>query len=164
MKQLIFGALIALAIVVEGTQVDAAKIHNAALTGCLATVEKELSSGVHVDLLDSDILAGDTALMHAALLGHTDIVKLLLNRGADVNLVGRYGNTPLTLAARDGHAEILQLLLDRGANVHHVNKMGDTALSSVKRINRTDLVNLIQTHIENEEFKLRGMKTKSARK
>ena len=34
---------------------------------------------------------GETSLMHASFQGHTDIVKILLENGADVNLQNKYG-------------------------------------------------------------------------
>lgn len=61
--------------------------------------------------------AGNTALHHAALLGHVAICELLLDSGADVNAVAVDGNTALHKAAQGGHAAIAQLLLARG--VHH---------------------------------------------
>ena len=64
----------------------------------------------------------DTLPLHAA-IDHlnTEIVELLLNRGADINgqadlLQG--WEYPLERAARHGHTEVVRLLLDRGANIN----------------------------------------------
>ena len=43
-----------------------------------------------------------TALHAAAQNGHTDIVKLLLDAGADKDVVDKYGDTPLHVAAENG--------------------------------------------------------------
>jgi ankyrin repeat protein len=50
--------------------------------------------------------------------GNMEIVKLLLDKGADANAQdGQYGNALQAASAR-GHAEIAQLLLDKGADVN----------------------------------------------
>lgn len=56
--------------------------------------------------------AGQTALMHAAAFGHTDIVKLLLENGADVGIKTKKGHTALYFAKTD---EIKQLLIQAKA-------------------------------------------------
>ncbi|KAE9567466.1 hypothetical protein CGMCC3_g16399 [Colletotrichum fructicola] len=57
------------------------------------------------------------ALQAASYRGHQEIVKLLLNQGADVNAQGGgYGNA-LQAASYRGHQEIIQLLLNQGADV-----------------------------------------------
>jgi ankyrin repeat protein len=45
--------------------------------------------------------------------GHTEIVKLLLDKGADLNVKNTYGITVLFMASVHGHTEIAKLLLDR---------------------------------------------------
>ena len=50
----------------------------------------------------SPILLGQAA---AAYSGHTEIVRLLLNHGADPEALTRYGGTPLGDAVSEGHAE-----------------------------------------------------------
>lgn len=56
----------------------------------------------------------------------TDIVKLLIEKGADVNIPDEYGNTPLMAAADmfDDDDTIIKLLLDNGADPHHKNNYG----------------------------------------
>ncbi len=53
---------------------------------------------------------GDTALMWAALNGHTDIVELLLAAGADVNAQNNDGTTALMMAERRGHTDVVRAI------------------------------------------------------
>ena len=69
-----------------------------------------------------------TALGIAAFRGHTGVVALLLDRGADVNTVGGKYATALGMAAYWGYKEILTLLLDRGADINIVGGTYGTAL------------------------------------
>ncbi|RYP19461.1 hypothetical protein DL767_009642 [Monosporascus sp. MG133] len=61
---------------------------------------------------------GQTPLFLAAKHGHYGIVKLLVDKGADVNAHdGHYGNA-LQAASQGGHEQIKKLLLDRGADIN----------------------------------------------
>jgi hypothetical protein len=53
-----------------------------------------------------------------ALLGHTDIVRNLLDAGMAVDTRGWSNFTPLDQAAMHGRAETVRLLIERGANLH----------------------------------------------
>ena len=67
---------------------------------------------------------GWTALLSATERGYASIVRTLLTRGADVNVVcdcpGFHGRgwTPLMIAALRGHIGIVRALLDKGADVN----------------------------------------------
>jgi ankyrin repeat protein len=64
---------------------------------------------------------GWTALHTAAKHGHLDIVRLLLQHGADPNAREAGDNTyPLHWAAANRHVEIVRALLDAGGDVHGV--------------------------------------------
>ena len=60
---------------------------------------------------------GDSLLMIAAYNGHPDVVKLLLEHGADAELANDRGQTPLAAAAFKGDIEVINILLDSGADV-----------------------------------------------
>jgi ankyrin repeat protein len=61
------------------------------------------------------------ALALAAQLGHTDVVRLLLDAGEDPNRYNPEGNhshsTPVHQAALAGHLDVVKLLADRGARL-----------------------------------------------
>jgi ankyrin repeat protein len=55
-------------------------------------------------------------------------VKLLISRGANVNVTNEAGNTPLHWAALLGHTAVVRCLLEAHANVTLQNKAGRTAM------------------------------------
>lgn len=60
---------------------------------------------------------GLTPLLHAARQGHIEAIETLLDRGADVNLIGGGdGTTPLLIATINGQFDAALLLLERGAD------------------------------------------------
>jgi ankyrin repeat protein len=51
----------------------------------------------------------------AASNGHEAVVKLLLEKGADMERKSSNGRTPLWWAAEGGHEAVMKLLLEKGA-------------------------------------------------
>ncbi|MBL7880740.1 MAG: ankyrin repeat domain-containing protein [Chryseobacterium gambrini] len=67
-----------------------------------------------------------TSLYSAVQKRKTDIVKLLIEKGADVNIADKYGNTPLIESAdmfKDDDT-IIKLLLENGADPYQKNNYG----------------------------------------
>ena len=60
--------------------------------------------------------------------GDVEVVRDLLDRGADVNARDRYGQTALMLAAHGGHRAIVEALIAHGANLNCTAKFGLSAL------------------------------------
>lgn len=71
---------------------------------------------------------GNTLLMLAAAFGTPEAVKLLLDRGADVDAKNQFEATALIFGAND--PDKARLLVAKGANVNAVSKNGRTALMS----------------------------------
>ena len=70
---------------------------------------------------------GDTQLHRAAWYGKAEMVKLLLERGADIDMKNKYGDTPIHQAAENGRTDIVKVLLSAGADPYITNKKGETA-------------------------------------
>ncbi|KAI1868470.1 uncharacterized protein JN550_006386 [Neoarthrinium moseri] len=61
----------------------------------------------------------ETALTAAASGGHKEIVRLLIDKGADINAQWKGSNgTALQFASFQGHKDIVELLIDKGANIN----------------------------------------------
>jgi hypothetical protein len=81
--------------------------------GDLAQVKALLDKGASVN---SKTSYGQTPLFFACDRGYTEIVKLLIDRGADVNVEDTfYHASALSWAAQKDRLEIVKLLLDHGA-------------------------------------------------
>lgn len=99
---------------------------HAARSGAIDELRKYLAAGTDINAFDT---LDQTALIAAIDHHHLDIVRLLLDRGADVRLADHAGWTPLIHAAYFGaNDELLALLLDRGADINAQNDRGVTAL------------------------------------
>ena len=64
---------------------------------------------------------------------HLRCVKLLLEKGADVNICDKFGILPLHKAAQKDHTKCVEMLIDAGANVNARDVMGNTALSTAAK-------------------------------
>ena len=65
-----------------------------------------LKRGANVESKDTE--SGRTPLSLAAEYGHKAVVKLLVEKGADVESKSRYGRTPLWWAAGNGHEAVVK--------------------------------------------------------
>lgn len=81
--------------------------------GAVAALTERLDVGVPADLTNS---VGDTLLILAAYHAHTDVVRLLLERGADHSRVNDKGQTALGAAVFRRARPVVELLLDAGAD------------------------------------------------
>jgi ankyrin repeat protein len=149
----------------------------------LAVAEKSvkvaslLISSLNIDL-EAMNLAGENALMLASLSGQENIVRQLIDRGADINKPGwtalHYaasgghdaivrlllvhhayvdaespnGSTPLMLAARYGSTASVKLLLQEGAQAGQKNQQGLNALDFAKLGERPDAIALLSAALK----------------
>jgi ankyrin repeat protein len=71
-----------------------------------------LDAGAQVNLTDSD---GGTPLIESSKMGHADVVKLLLYRGADVSAKDKDNETAFSYATQNDLKEITEILIKHGA-------------------------------------------------
>lgn len=98
----------------------------AAMEGKLPIIEALVALGLKVNESDDHSLPGEPfyqpegPIVHAAAAGHLDIVRWLLEHGAQINYVvnGRPRCQPLIYAATNGHLDIVKLLVEYGADLH----------------------------------------------
>ncbi|WAR11434.1 ANR60-like protein [Mya arenaria] len=69
------------------------------------------------------------ALYVASHRGHENLVRKLIESGADVNASTPLGRTALHVAASQGHGHIVDLLLEHGADIDAEDDRGQTALT-----------------------------------
>jgi hypothetical protein len=116
--------------------------------GNLARINELLSSGYDVNSR-SAWEGGRSALMLAAENGRTDAVKLLVERGAEVDLRDQWGRTALMYACSYEEAstperlEIIKFLIDRGADVNAKTESGETALMYAAENQEAEYVKLL---------------------
>ncbi|KAJ2971749.1 hypothetical protein NUW58_g9330 [Xylaria curta] len=85
---------------------------------------------------------------------HLEIVRLLLERGANIKSRNRFGWTPLLQAASSGHLEIVQLLIEKDANIESGNRFGQTPLLQAASSGYLEIVQLLiekGANIESED-------------
>ena len=119
-------------------------IHHAAYNGDLEKVKEIIDRDPNeINVQDS---RGFTPLHLASGKGHIEIVKFLLNHGADIESEIFDGETPLLIAARfaiNGKYETIKTLLEHGAKVNHKDKDGRTALHKAAMYSSKEVMNLL---------------------
>lgn len=70
----------------------------------------------------------DHCLWAAVFRDDAQVVKLLLDHGAEIDPLYEDGSTPLQVGIKGGHLKASEVLLKRGANVNHADPAGRTLL------------------------------------
>ena len=90
---------------------------------------------------------GRTALMLAASYNWTDVVRCLLEKGANVNQQKRYaGWTALHYAYFKNSTDVIKILVQHGARTDIKNINGRTPIHLARRWNYKEAVDLLQQH------------------
>lgn len=113
----------------------------AVTNGNASDVQQELDAGANPNALYGEGIV--TPLIKASTSGSVDVVKILLNAGADVNLENMQGNTALHSAARFGHADIVSVLIESGADNSSENSLGWTPLMRASRYGQAECVQIL---------------------
>jgi ankyrin repeat protein len=111
---------------VKAPEVD---IHTAVVTDNMEAVKQHIAAGT--DLNEKDPFGGSSPLISAAVFGKTDMAKVLIDAGADLNFQNKDGSTALHTSAFFCRPEIVKLLLDKGADKTLKNNFGATPYESV---------------------------------
>ncbi|MGB6064674.1 MAG: ankyrin repeat domain-containing protein [Desulfomonilaceae bacterium] len=111
-----------------------------------------LDKGADVNATDRN---RETALRSAVAGSHTELIKILLKRGANPNVQSHF-STSLELAAMKGSTGIVKLLLDSGADANAKSLYGKAPLISAASEGYTDIVELLLDNGANTEMKSAG--------
>jgi ankyrin repeat protein len=107
-------------------------LHLAAFFGAEHTAERLLAAGANPNAVAAN--GSRVQPLHSAVAGRaTDVVRLLLRSGADVDARQEGGFTPLHGAANAGDPELVLLLLDAGAALDATTDEGLSALAIAER-------------------------------
>ncbi len=90
------------------------------------TVAVLLDGSIDIDHVDDD--TGFTPLMIASMVGHSGVVRILLNKGANVSTAGVGRVTALHLSAQEGTLAVCKMLMNAGADLEAANSVGVTPL------------------------------------
>jgi ankyrin repeat protein len=115
------------------------------LEGDLAEATRLLDAGAPIEGRDS---TGRTGLFLAC-HGDSEVVKMLLARGAKIDATAFNGDTTIGRASEYGDLKSAQMLLAAGADATKANKYGHTPLMLAAREGHDDLVTLlIAQHVD----------------
>lgn len=113
-----------------------------AVSGDLPTIQLFLSAGMSARTRNS--VNGMTAVMNAALEGHSEVIEVLVENGAELNAQNKDGWTALMLAALKGHSEVVHVLLEKGADIRLKNTAGWTALKAASGSQHPEIIEMLR--------------------
>lgn len=117
----------------------------AASAGYLPAVKLFLQYGWDINCPgEKDFQEQKTALHMAVIAEELDVIKYLLDKGANVNAPDIYQETPLHLASKRGMVEVVEKMVEKGANINAQDERGRTPLHY--GVQSVEVLNLLLSH------------------
>ena len=85
----------------------------------------------------------ETLLCKAAIYARKDVVQLLLDKGAEINITGNFGSTPLVYAVMNDRIDVVKVLLDAGADPNQPDECGLAPLFYASYTKSLEMVKLL---------------------
>jgi ankyrin repeat protein len=127
-------------------------IAHALSNACKEVVEALVKAGVNVNqyFKSSDNLDfHDVSLINMAVnIGQLEVVKILINAGANLESKYFHGTTPLCIASRNGNAEIVKSLIEAGANVNAESQLDNFFALPLERAAIANQIETVKTLIK----------------
>ena len=111
----------------------------AAEEGCIEKIRHLIANGTSPDTL----VDGWTALEKASIHNQCDIIKVLIESGADPNRADEDGLTSIHWSAKNGHADALETLIACGARYDDADISGSTPLHCAAESGHKDVVSVL---------------------
>ncbi|KAL8939033.1 MAG: hypothetical protein Q9216_003582 [Gyalolechia sp. 2 TL-2023] len=121
---------------------------NAASGGYFLVVEALLDHGADPELQEGADEASGTALNRAIDYGHAEIVRLLLERGANPRVLDTYNRTIIHSAAVNGQTDILRILFEENVDVD-INAQGTNGRTAMHDATYFNYCSTIKVLFEN---------------
>uniref|UniRef100_A0A3B4AWR3 Uncharacterized protein n=1 Tax=Periophthalmus magnuspinnatus TaxID=409849 RepID=A0A3B4AWR3_9GOBI len=116
----------------------------AAAHGQIAVVEFLLQNGADPNLLAK---GRESALSLACSKGYTDIVKMLIDCGVDVNEYDWNGGAPLLYAVHGNHVRCVEILLESGADPTVESDSGFNAMDMAVAMGHRNVQQAMEAHL-----------------
>jgi len=110
----------------------------ASIGGHLGITKRLLAAGAQINR------PGWTPLHYSAFGGNPEVVRLLLERGADKDAVAPNGYTALMLAALNGYSAAAKAILYEDPDLQHKGPAGESALSLARKRGDAELIELLR--------------------
>ena len=119
------------------------RFYSAVYEGDASKVIDMLDAGVPFDSVG---WFGNTPLTEAASWNRTDVIRVLLQRRADVQKRNRYGYTALHWAVRNKSTDVIRLLMQHGASATVRDNFGTTPIDYASRLNCKEAIRIMEQH------------------
>jgi len=93
--------------------------------------------------VDTRYQHGLTLMMWAAGYGHVDTVKMLVDRGAVLDLADDRGRTAMMIGAENGHGDVVAFLLQSGADADRRDRDGRTARDLASLADQSEILGIL---------------------
>lgn len=99
-------------------------LHAIVYSGDIDRLNYIMRQGYNLDINDRTV-DGATPLLISIALGKSDMARVLINNGSDVNIPDNEGLTPLHIACQEGDIELVSLLIEKGADIRSKTAKGN---------------------------------------